>query len=84
MKITLTIENENPFNAGWLAAHMGLPADCMPDLEGMDRQTFDDGYKMRTETHNTGGCQSALLAEAWDIPMPFIRHRVSIHLENKK
>lgn len=47
--ITLSVHNENPFCAGWLACHMGLPKDCLPELHGMERESFDEGYRMRAE-----------------------------------
>lgn len=83
--IVLKVENENPFQAGWLACHMGLPKDCLPELEGMARQSFDEGYRMREETANMqeadeyghGACHIAFLMET-EIPVGFVRHRVSV------
>lgn len=91
MKITLTVENESPFDAGWLACHMGLPADCMPELEGMARESFDEGYKMRGETADMhkpdemghGGCHVAFLMMATNQNVvPFVRARVGISGQN--
>ena len=77
MNIRITIDNENPFNAGWLAAHLGLPINCL-SLEGMAKQSFEEGYAMRWGTRDLAGCHEALLMEAWDIPMPFVRHKIRI------
>lgn len=47
--ITIKIKNGNPFNAGWLAAHLGLPRDVFM-LDGIDKQAWDEGWDMRQET----------------------------------
>ncbi len=60
--IRLTVDNANPFNAGWLACHVGLPRDCLkledfqlrrlPPWDGAsnDLVLFQEGYDMRAET----------------------------------
>lgn len=87
MTITIHVENQNPFCAGWLACHMGLPVDCV-QLEGMAVQTFRDGYRMRAETADMekgltvlerlghGDCHVAFLMER-EIDVGFVRHRVT-------
>lgn len=82
--ITIHIENENPFCAGWLACHLGMPKDCVR-LEGMKQQQWDDGYRMREETADMqipdaqghGDCHIAFLMEK-DIPVGFVRHKCSV------
>lgn len=85
--ITINIENENPFAAGWLACHLGLKRDCLK-LEGMAKQQFEDGFKMHEECadsenpkdiHGHGGTHIAFLMEATNQNLvPFVRNRVSI------
>lgn len=51
MKPTIiTIENANPFDAGWHACHFGLPSDCIRFDSEMAQQSFDEGFRMRQET----------------------------------
>jgi hypothetical protein len=67
---------------------MGLQKDCLPELTGMDRESFDAGYRMRSETADMekpddrghGECHIAFLMEA-EIKLPFVRHKVSIKVE---
>lgn len=87
MTITLKVENSNPFNAGWLACHMGISLDkaneMLPEMDEKQRAWFHDGFQMREETATMqdfrselghGGCHIAFLYEA--------THR-NIHLKGR-
>ena len=85
MKIILQIENENPFQAGWLACHMGLPKDSLK-LEGISKESWDAGWRMRQETADMetpdevghGGCHVAFLMESTNPLKEFVRHKVTV------
>ena len=91
MMITVHVENQNPFCAGWLACHMGLPVDCV-QLEGTARQLFQEGYRIRAETADMekgttiperldhGDCHIVFLMER-EIDVGFVRHRVTATVE---
>ena len=87
MKIILEVENANPFQAGWIACHMGLPSDSLK-LEASSQESWNDGWRMRQETADMetpdemghGACHVAFLQEATN-PLPeFVRHKVSVRL----
>lgn len=93
MKIVLTVTNENPFQSGWLACHMGVSKDCLPELTGMHKETFEEGFRMREETADMeipdrnvvgthGGCHCAFLMEKdMQDRVQFIRHKVEIKVK---
>ena len=87
MKIIIEVENANPFQAGWLACHMGLPKHSLK-LEGISQEAWNQGWQARQETADMetpdeaghGGCHIAFLVEAIN-PLPdFVRHKVSVRL----
>ena len=91
MKITLHVENENPFAAGWLACHMGLPKDSLK-LYDIDKRGWDEGWDTRNETADMdnpyahgkhGGAHVAFLIEATNPTLvSFVRHKVSVTVDH--
>lgn len=95
MKIIVSVENDNPFNAGWLACHMGFNEESvdflLDHLTQMQREVFKDGWKMREETADMndsrqdrghGRCHIAFLCEATDPKINIEgRHVLNISLE---
>lgn len=76
--IVLQISNPNPFDAGWLACHLGLKlVDCLVQLElvGMDAESFTTGFNTRAESADMedpyaevahGRCHIVFLGQATD------------------
>lgn len=46
----ITIQNDNSFDAGWHACHLGLPKDCITFESPEAQHAFDIGFKTRQET----------------------------------
>jgi hypothetical protein len=89
MKINLIVENDNPFDAGWLACHMGMPNEIPIGLNESERESFSVGFRMRQDTAdmNTpdprwhGECHIAFLMMATNQNVvPFVRAKVSMEV----